>query len=140
MIIKRILTISSTTTPALVTAQLNLDATYGAAGWGYGNTAHPVIRIQAVRANGAAMTAVVFQLQASWDGTTWFIVPCRKASAVTDLTVVAPTQTMTVANNSTAEDALVGPDLQGIPLLRVLAQAVTADAVAGCSAGAWVTV
>jgi hypothetical protein len=135
--LKQILSLSSTTTPKLVTAQLNADPTYGT-GYGYGRPLFQQVFVQAVRANGSAITGVTFKVQGARDpqNPVWFDIP---VAFVTDPSgTLATSNMLSVANNSTAESALITESLIGIPLVRVLAQAVAADAVAGDSCTAWV--
>ena len=65
--LKQILLLTSATSPALVTAQLNQDPTYGTIGFGYGRPPRQQFFVRTVRAGGSTMTGVTYQIQGCRD-------------------------------------------------------------------------
>lgn len=128
----QVLLISSTTTPALVSASYNASTSIG---WGRQRTL--LIAIQATRAHLSAMTAVKFEVQGSRDGSTGWT--ALIATRLGDSTATAQQEAaLTVADATTANDFVSCSVAQNIPFIRVVAKSVTADAGAGDSAAAWV--
>src|SRR5437879_3927944 len=73
---KQILKLSSTTSPALVSAAYHADPTLGG-GFGYGRPAHQQFFVQVVRANGSPMTGVKLQVQVARDPSSPIWIPIR---------------------------------------------------------------
>ena len=140
--LNKVLSLTSATTPALVTAIYNGDPDNGG-GLAWGSVQErPIFPIQAVRANNAAITAVKFELQFCRDISAPKWIPVKTVLLSDTEATPAVEQSLAVANNSTAEDALTLPKEIGLPFMpvfRIVAKAVTADAAAGdsCSAWAW---
>ncbi|HLK15585.1 MAG TPA: hypothetical protein VKT78_12340 [Fimbriimonadaceae bacterium] len=136
---KQILNLSSTTSPALASAAYHSDPKLGG-GFGYGRPAHQQFFVQVVRANASPMTGVKFQVQVARDPSSpiWIPIRARKASDVT--ATFALELEVDASAGSTNEDVLLSDDADGIPLVRVVAKSVGADAGVGdsCSAWAWV--
>ena len=139
--LKRILHLTSATTPHLLDSAYGADPTYGTLGNEYGvQGCRRMFPVAVTRATGSSMTGVSFKLQMCRDAANpvWIDVPTRLLSATT-VTTYTSSNTVNVASASTAEDALIAADEPQMPTLRIVAQSVAADAVAGdsCSAYAW---
>lgn len=126
----QILDISSTSSPALETASANATTKQ----IGPGQLIAPIF-VSVTRAGGAAMTGATFRCQISRDGTNWVTVPTALASTGT----VATAHNVTASQGTTAYDALLSENWRGVPFVRVTAQAITNDAVAGDSAAAYIS-
>lgn len=135
--LKKILALSSTTTPALITASYGADPTCGALGIGYGRVVRGVFPIQVVRAAASTMTGVKFKIQVCRDpsAAVWIDIRARLISSAT--ATYAIENTLAAAANTTAEDYLVCDDCESTGALRIVAKAVDANATTGDSCGAW---
>lgn len=135
MSLKRILNITHATTPALVTASYNATTTQP-----YGAPRSSLIHIQAIRGGGAAMTAVKFKIQGARDPASPVWVDLMGVRLGDSTATVQAEHTLAVSAGTTAEDAIGTENTRDWPVIRIVAKAVTADAVSGDSAGAWVGV
>lgn len=134
---KQILHLTSTTTPALIMASLSADPTYGG-GFGYGRPSRQQFFVQVVRAGGSAMTGVQFQIQVARDPASPIWIPILSVRAGDSVGLAAQTQELDLSAGTTAEDVLITENADGMPLVRLVAQSVTANAATGDSVTGWI--
>lgn len=130
----RILTLSSTTTPALITASYKSSNVKGK---GYGVPRSTLVMLEATRANGSSMTGVKFQIVVSRTGEDGTWVPVLSVRCGDATGTPAYEHTVSVSNDSTSYDGLQTTNTRDWPYIDVQAKAVGASAGAGDSAGAW---
>ena len=135
--VKKILSLSFTTTPSIVTGSYSADPDYGTLGIGYGRVAKCILPIQVIRAAASGMTAVKFKIEVCRDPSApvWVGIPSKLASDPNG--TLGLEKTLAVTANTTSEDFLITENAESTGALRVVAEAVTHDAEAGDSCGVW---
>lgn len=131
MALTSLLSISSTTTPALITASYG-----GTTSLPYGRPRSSLVLIRAIRAG--TMTSVKFKVQGCRDIAAAVWVDLRGVRAGDSTGTVNTEHVLTTGSVSTFEDAIATTETRDWPFIRAVAKSVGADGAAGDSADAWV--
>lgn len=134
----KILNLTSSTTPALVTTDFKADPTYGE-GFPCGRPGRQQIPIRSKR-GATSMTAVKFRVEIAWtfDETAAIWIPVLTVRLGDSTGVPKQEHTLSVNSEDINKDVLVSDSFDRIPLIRVVAEAVGANASTDDGAAAWV--
>ena len=135
MELTKILDMSATSTPALVSGSYGSNDTDGTP---YGRPRSTLIHVTTTGKAATAVTAVKFKIMGSRTGATGTWVPLRCVRSGDASGTVAVEHSVAVTASTVTYDGIATEETRDWPFIRVEAKSVTADAAGADACAAWV--